>query len=121
MNRLKRNQDRMPHGVALLELLLLLACLSLLVQLFPDIWLLLDVRTWPAWVWFSINALACSVLCLKSYAPDVLDDIIHFRWLLSATSITSRHDNSKDKKKMALDEERKLYQRMKEARRRQIY
>jgi len=46
-------------GFAWLELLLALAALALLFQLFPSLWVgnlwTLDIRNWPRTVWFSVN------------------------------------------------------------------
>lgn len=68
-NRYKRG------GFAWLELLLALAFLALLFQVFPSLWFglwaALDVRNWSRAVWFAANIVVIVALFGVRFAPEV--------------------------------------------------
>lgn len=107
-----------------LELMLGLAIVVLLLQVFPAAaiatrdWL--DVRHWSATTWFAANAILFLVLFAIRYGTDILPGF-SLRHLFSAEKRRKRREAlaaAEHRKK--LDEERKLYARMHEARKRQI-
>ena len=105
------------RGVAWLEILLVLAVLALLFQVFPQLWFntlwALDVRNWSRAAWFALNIGVVLVLFAIRYAPEV-----HQQWK-QRKSNRVRH-RTEDEEQRKLREERELYERMKEARKRQV-
>lgn len=67
--------DRRKNGFALLELILVLAIISLLFQLFPSAWWwtvsVLDVRDWSRVTWFVANIVFLTVVVAVHVAPDI--------------------------------------------------
>jgi hypothetical protein len=65
-------------GFALLELLLILAVLTLVLQLFPSIGkvflALVDVRRWPRTVWFLANIGIVFIFLGWRFGPALLND-----------------------------------------------
>ena len=63
------------EGIAWLELLLVLAILSLLFQIFPSAWSwlvgALDPRNWSRRTWFLANLAVVAVLLSIRLAPDM--------------------------------------------------
>lgn len=61
-------------GVAWLEVLLVLAIVALVLQLFPALWwrlvALVDVRHWSRWTWFFVNLAVVAVLFGVRMAPE---------------------------------------------------
>ncbi len=62
-------------GFAWLELLLALAILALVLQLFPSVWVgtlwALDVRNWPRTVWFAVNCVLLLALVGIRFDTDL--------------------------------------------------
>lgn len=65
-------------GFARLELVLVLACLALLFQVFPglwwDLWAALDFRTWSRGTWFALNLLVLLSLFGIRFGPALYAD-----------------------------------------------
>lgn len=65
-------------GFAWLELVLALAFLALLFQVFPSLWIdllsALDIRTWPRTTWFALNLLVLFGLFGVRFGPDLYGD-----------------------------------------------
>jgi hypothetical protein len=112
-----RTTDEPRRGVAWLEILLVLAVLALVFQVFPQLWFstlwALDVRNWSRGVWFVLNIGVVLVLFGIRYAPEVNQEWKRRR----GNRIRHRTEDDEQRK---LREERELYERMKEARKRQV-
>lgn len=65
------------YGVARLELLLSIASLALLFQVFPSLWFglvwALDVRNWSRGIWIGLNALAVAALFAIQFRIEIRD------------------------------------------------
>lgn len=90
-------------GFALLELLLCLACIVLLLQMFPNIWwsivAMLDVRQWSRVTWFSVNAAFVLVLIAARCAPEVREALNRRRAAANhRKKIQERKQELKDRK-----------------------
>lgn len=107
-------------GTGKLELLLVLAFLALLFQVFPSLWFgllgVLDIRNWPRGVWMAINVGVVFSLFAIRFGPDLVADWKQHRVRKRAAS------ENREKKicDLALKEQRELFKRMQEARKRQI-
>ncbi|TWU00437.1 hypothetical protein Pla108_13880 [Botrimarina colliarenosi] len=105
-------------GFAWLELLLALAIVSLLLQLFnvsaTRLYTAMDMRTWSGGVWFLAFALVFVVLCGVRFGPEVAKGFVaqdrKFKLTVSEEKMRKRKEYEK---------ERALYERMNEARKRQ--
>ena len=115
-------QMRVPRhrrsGAAWLELLLFLALLTLLFQLFPSlgskvVWAL-DLRNWTRGAAFVINLVVLFVLLGIRYFPSLLRQWRERRMQL----VESR---AKREKSRQLKEQREAIERMQESRRRRMY
>jgi hypothetical protein len=62
----EHNQSLSRLGLAWLELLLVLAVIALVFQLFPSLWFrfisALDVRNWSRLTWFAVNFMVLAAL-----------------------------------------------------------
>lgn len=61
-------------GIAWLELLLVLAFLALLFQVFPSLWFALDFRTWSRTTWFTLNLFVLFGLFGIRFGPDLYSE-----------------------------------------------
>jgi hypothetical protein len=112
------------QGIGLLELALGVAIIALILQLVPlpewrTLVQLADVRTWSSYQWFWANAclfVAMVVLRFGAGFKAVLKSLMKRLGNWGARSSNS----SEERKKLSLQEERKLYERMNEARKRQV-
>jgi hypothetical protein len=111
-------------GVAWLELLLVLAVLALLLQVFPslivDLRSVLDLRNWTVWSWFSAFCVLFALLCVIRYVPEIADG---FKEQGQRNAFKRSRRKSQDDvaaKLRQMDQERELYRRMMEARKRQV-
>lgn len=113
-----RTKSHPRNGFAWLELLLALALLALMLQLFPQVWQvvlwLLDVRNWPRTMWFGMNLLVVFVLLAVRFGPQLIDD-----WRTRRERLTSEH--TKQEKQRELKEQREALERAKQAKGRRIY
>ncbi len=103
---------------AWVELLLSLAILVLVLQLFPRagrtlLWTL-DVRNWPRTVWIAANVVVLMLLVSMRFGPQLIED-----WRMRQQRLTDEH--SKDKKQKDMKEQREALERMQQAKRRRIY
>lgn len=118
--RAKRNQHGDRGGFGKLELLLVLAFVSLLFQVFPSLWhgtlWIIDVRNWSRGVWMLLNAAVVFALFAIRFGPDLFHD---WQKRQSRTKINPEQ-REKQVKDMELKEQRELFKRMQEARKRQI-
>jgi len=62
------------QGFAWLETLLVLALLALVLQLFPSLLGLLDVRNWSRGTWFAMNGVVVLILLAIRFGPDLVED-----------------------------------------------
>jgi hypothetical protein len=87
----------------------------------PPLLQLMDFRTWSQLGWLVFSLFFLVILCLIRFSPIIVLSVteIH-RWCYSLLP-TSTNRQAELSKKQKLEDERKLYARMKEARRRQIY
>ena len=97
-----------------LEVLLAVAGLALLLQLFPSLLQLVDVRNWSRNTWMLVNVLAVLGLIAYRFAPEVWKSLREQK----KNATLKREKNEKQK---ALQEQREAIERMKEARSRRMY
>jgi hypothetical protein len=113
--RVKRS---MRGGFAWLELLLVVAVLVLLFQVFPSAWFgvlwVLDVRNWPRSIWFAANVAGVLALCAVRFGPELYES-----WQARRTRL--RIEREKQEKQRQLKEQRETLERLREARKRQVY
>jgi hypothetical protein len=112
-------QDSQHHwGLARLELLLVLAVVAFLLQLFPPlsavILTAIDIRNWPRSVWFAVTCLLLLSLLAVRFGPDVYKDYRQRR----ARSAAER--TKKMAQERAKDERETLSKRL-EAMKRRVY
>lgn len=107
-------------GFLRLEALLGIACVSLVVQLCPpSAWSPLDIREWTSGNWFMFNAIVFTMLMMIRFWGE-------FQHSFASLAHSLRNcrrgaaDDPGAKKRMELAEERALYERMKEARSKQV-
>jgi hypothetical protein len=103
-----------------LEVLLVLAFLALLFQVFPSLWFgllwAIDIRNWSRGVWIAINVAVVFSLFAIRFGPGLAED-----WKKSRAARRHEADNrDKHVKDMDLKQQRELYKRMQDARKRQI-
>ena len=115
---MKRLSYQQRSGFVWLELLLALAMLALLVQLFPQVgrfalWAL-DVRNWPRSVWFIGNLGILLLLVGLRFGPQLVEEWKSRRDRL-AVEATQKH------RQQELKEQREALERLKQAQRRRIY
>ena len=71
------------HAIAWLELLMVLAIVSLVLQLFPAAWWwlvgIVDVRQWSRWTWFVVNLAVVVLLIAGRLAPDMTEALARRR------------------------------------------
>jgi uncharacterized membrane protein YqjE len=105
-------------GFAWLELLLVLAVLVLLFEVFPSLWectlWALDIRNWPRTAWFAANFVVLFALAAIRFGPDLLDDWRNRRERQAA-------DREKQHKQQELKEQREVLERMQAAQKRRVY
>ena len=105
-------------GFALLELLLVLAFLALLFQVFPALWFGLlwavDVRNWSRGMWMGLNVAIVFALFGLRFGPELFD-----QWRERRARLTNEHE--KHEKQRHLKEEREMLERLKQARERRLY
>jgi hypothetical protein len=113
MNSKPYNRD----GFVRLEVLLVLAFLALFFQVFPSLWSgvlwALDMRNWSRGTWMVLNVVVVVFLFALRFGPELYQE-----WRK-----TPRHRSVKlecDEKRLSREEELALYQRMQEARKRQV-
>jgi len=114
MTHLKRTR----LGVAWLELLLALAVVALLFQLFPQLrqialWVI-DVRNWPRTMWFVANLIVVIVLLAVRFGPGLVEDWRERQARLAA-------EQEKRTKQQELKAQREALERMKQSQRRRIW
>ena len=107
-------------GFALLELLLVLALVALILQLFPSFWAALDARTWSRATWVVLNLVVLASLVIGRHAEPIIGSMHDFARYRAANKAKVRQEKSRREKNAELEEQRKLYERMREARKRQI-
>ncbi|MCI0332052.1 MAG: hypothetical protein L0228_02350 [Planctomycetes bacterium] len=104
-------------GFGRLEVLLVLAFVTLLFQVFPSLWNGLvwsfDLRNWSRGAWMSANVAIVLVLFSIRFGPDLYREWRGRRPRIARKS--ERHE-----KQLTLKEERALYERMREARKKQV-
>jgi len=115
-NKMKNKSYRL--GFAWLELLLALAILAVLFQLFPSLWVgtvwALDVSNWPRTIWFAANLVVVFALVAIRFGPDLYADWHERRERRAA-------ERTKIQKQQELKEQRETLERMQQARSRRIY
>jgi hypothetical protein len=115
---MKRVSCQKREGFAWVELLLALAVLALLFQIFPQIgglvlWIL-DVRNWPRSVWFFGNLGILFILIALRFGPQLIEDWRSRRNRLAA-EVAEKH------RQQELKDQRESMERLKQAQRRRIY
>ena len=98
-----------------LELVLVLASIALLFQLFPSLWFnlvtIIDIRKWPHGTWISVNVVI--LLFRVRFGPELSAE-----WCQKCLRICA--NRKRDEKQLSVKQERALYARMHEARKRQV-
>jgi hypothetical protein len=94
------------------------AVLALLFQVFPSLWFSVlrafDVRNWPRGAWMYLNVAIVLALFVMRFAPDLYHD-----W--RERQARRKDEREKHEKQRALREQKELFERLKEARKRRIY
>jgi hypothetical protein len=120
-----RRIQKLRQGVAWLEILLALAVLSLVIQLFPGAPLtaarMLDVRNWSSWIWFAVNAILFAIFCGIKYAPYVIAQVREDRHRRAAAVVERSKVKGIEDRKREAAEKRTFYQRVRESRRRRMW
>jgi len=101
-------------GLAWLELLLAIAILSLILQLFPRLGQALDVRNWTRGVWFLVNGVVVIALILIRFAPD---QVLEWQSRRGRTAA----DRETLERQRAAREHRESLQRIRQSRKRRLY
>jgi thiol:disulfide interchange protein len=105
-------------GSAVLELLLALAVLALVFQLFPSLWFAMlwatDVRNWPRNIWFAATWMVLIALLAIRIGPDVYHDWWQRR-------MRSAVEQAQKEKQMRLKQEREMLAQRMEAMKRRVY
>lgn len=102
------------NGLASLELLLAIAIAALLIQCFPVLWPLLDVRNWSRTIWFVANLVVLLVLLTVRFLPNMLEDLREMR-------IQRTTDRAKAEKARILKEQKEATERLQRSRSRRLY
>ena len=104
-------------GFARLELLFCLALVVLLLQMFPSLWgalaLAIDVRNWSSGTWMSVNLGIIVLLFGIQFGP-----VLHTKWREHRTRQAIERD--KQDKQRTVNEQRETFERLREARKRQV-
>jgi hypothetical protein len=104
-------------GLACLELLLVLAILALVHQLFPSLWAVAiwaaDVRNWPRTIWFAATWMVLIALLAIRFGPDLYHD-----WRQRRTRFTVKQ--AQKEKQLRLKEEREILAQRMEAMKRRV-
>jgi hypothetical protein len=107
-------------GFAKLELLLVLAFAALLFQVFPGLWFgllaVLDIRGWSRGAWLVQNLAVVFTLFALRFGPDWYHDWQQ-RQIRKSAAAKKREKQVKD---LTAEEQRALYKRLQEARKRQV-
>jgi type VI protein secretion system component VasK len=110
-------RPRCSLGFARLDLLLGLGVLAIIVAVVPPFWRIaepvLDVSSWPRWVWIVANVVAIIVVVVVWQGPALFER----RHERRTKQIVKSAEVDKQKQ---LAEQRELFKRMQEARKRQI-
>lgn len=106
-------------GIVRLEILFALALLTLLFQLFPSLWngalIAADPRNWSRGTWLALNIVVVFALIALRFGRELYAEFRRAR-----PRKPSAANQTLDPKKLSAQEERELYQRMHEARKKQI-
>jgi hypothetical protein len=117
--RPRRTDDR--GGFGKLEALLVIAFLSLLFQVFPTLWTgtlyVLDVRNWGRWAWLALNFGVIFALFAVRFGPELMSGGGKRK---ARKRPVTPEQCEKQIKDMDLKAQRELFQRMQEARKKQI-
>lgn len=112
-----------PLGFGRLELLLVLAFLALLFQVFPALWLgllwALDVRNWPREVWLAINVGVVLALFAIRFGPELAAGRRSSPSKRPKGPESGSDPHETDWRKLSAKEQEALFRRMEAARRKQ--
>ncbi len=101
-------------GFAWLELLLALAMVALVLQLFPPLLALANFRNWSRSTWFVVNtAVVLSLLTIR-FGPDLFGDWRERRQRLATDREKAEHIETRKAHREAIE-------RVKKSRRRRMY
>ena len=99
-------------------MLLLLAIVALVFQLIPSLWAglvsIANVRNWSRGTWMLVNVAIVLILLGIRFGPELYTDWIRYRRRHASTI------GGSNERRLSANEERALYQRMHEARKRQV-
>lgn len=105
-------------GLGWVEILLILAVISCLLQVFPSLWdavsAVIDIRQWPRAVWFYLNAILIVIFVCARFAPDFYN-----AW--SNRQMQLAIDRKKKHELHARKAERERLEQIRQARSRRIY
>lgn len=106
------------HAFGRAELLLAVALVSILLQLFPGLlsilsWLI-DVRHWPPFAWFALNLLALLILVWFRFGPELFN-------VWRERRKRGAEERALAKRKRDLQEQREMLERLQRGRARRIY
>ncbi len=114
-----RKHSRNRSGQVWIEVLLVVALIALILQLFPAVGAQvvsgLDPRSWPRSVWFALNLLVVIVLVTVHGWPSLLTQRHH-----STAKNSKAPSDSELEQQKKLQAERELYARTIKARQKQV-
>jgi uncharacterized membrane protein YqjE len=104
-------------GLARIELLLLIALVALLFQLFPSLWtstlIAIDIRNWPRTIWFALNWIVVASLVAIRFGPELF-----MAWRQRRERIA--HERKISHERRELKQQRETIERIQQARSRRI-
>jgi hypothetical protein len=115
---MKLNTDQRNSVYSRLELTLVLASLTLILQCFPSLWhgilAAIDVRNWSRTVWFVFNVFVLVALSGVHFGPQLIVD-----WRIRQNRLAT--ERSKHEEQARRKNQTELLNRMQQSRRRRIY
>jgi hypothetical protein len=113
-----RTTHSMRHRFAWLEILLVLAIVLVILQVFPSLWFtlvrMLDVRNWSRSFLMILSVGILLVLFGVQFGPHLYQDWQQHRLRLEV-------ERKKEEKQRVLKEQREMFERLQRGRRRRIY
>jgi hypothetical protein len=108
-----------------LEVILAIAVAGIVIQLFPAFWLrvlhVIDIRNWGSAGWVTFNALVVTALAAMRFRSGIASEGRKRRVSQRTSALRATPTRGKDLKNMDVNEQKELFKRMQEARRKQVF
>ena len=122
---LSRTLHNAAAGMGWLELLLLLAVVGLLGQVFPGaataVFSWLDIRQWSQLTWMLLNLFVVLLLVGVRFGPEIREKHAEMARQRARAAARKREKRERERKKQELKEQRKMLERIKEGRKRRVW